>query len=72
MSKIKAFLAKPITWGAYFKLYGLSLAVTAAIVVGELAWLTHGITWGKGSKEEDEEKPAYSWADEDKLQKEES
>lgn len=66
MSKIKAFLAKPFTWGSYLKLCGLCLAVTTAVVVGELAWLTHGITWGKGSKEEEEvEEPAYSWTDED-------
>lgn len=33
MSKIKAFLAKPITWGAYFKLCGLATAVSAVIIV---------------------------------------
>ena len=66
MSKFKAFLAKPITWGTYFKLCGLSLVVTSAVIVGELAWLTHGITWGKGSKEEEEvEEPTFSWTDED-------
>lgn len=66
MSKIKAFLAKPFTWGTYLKLCGLSLVVYAAVIVGELAWLSHGITWGKGPKEEEEvEEPTFSWTDED-------
>lgn len=66
MSKIKAFLAKPITWGSYFKLCGLCITVSAAIIAGELAWLTHGITWGKRPKEEEEvEEPTFSWTDED-------
>lgn len=66
MSKIKAFLAKPFTWGGYLKLCGLSLIVSLVAIAGELAWINHGITWGKGSKEEEEEEePAYSWTDED-------
>ena len=66
MSKIKAFLAKPFTWGGYLKLCAGFSAIGAIISVGYLAWLMHGITWGKGSKEEEEEEePAYSWTDED-------
>lgn len=63
MSKIKAFLSKPFTWGGYLKLLAGAYAISIAIMAGYLAWVTHGITWGKGSKEEEE--PAYSWTDED-------
>lgn len=66
MSKIKSFLSKPFTWGGYFKLVGACWLASIAFMAGWYAWLTHGITWGKGSKEEEEEEePAYSWTDED-------
>ena len=66
MSKIKAFLSKPFTWGGYLKLCAGVCASSIAIMAGCWAWATHGITWGKGSKEEEEEEePAYSWTDED-------
>ena len=65
MSKIKSFLSKPITWGGYLKLCAGCYVAAIAIMAGYLAWLTHGITWGKGSKEEEEEELAYSWTDED-------
>lgn len=66
MSKIKSFLSKPFTWGGYLKLCAGAYAISIAIMAGYLAWATHGITWGKGSKEEEEEEePAYSWTDED-------
>lgn len=66
MSKIKAFLSKPITWGGYLKLCAGAYAISIAIMAGCFAWDTYGITWGKRSKEEEEEEePAYSWTDED-------
>lgn len=66
MSKIKAFLAKPITWGEFLEFCGLGIAASVVASVVELAWLNYGITWGKRSKEEEEEEePAYSWTDED-------
>ena len=66
MSKIKSFLSKPITWGSYLKLCAGCYVATLAIYAGWLAYLSHGITWGKGSKEEEEvEEPTFSWTDED-------
>lgn len=66
MSKIKAFLNKPFTWGSYLKLCAGCYAITVAITAAYLTWFTHGITWGKGSKEEEEvEEPTFSWTDED-------
>ena len=66
MSKIKSFLNKPFTWGGYLKLCAWCYVGSLAILAGWLAYLNHGITWGKGSKEEEEEEePAYSWTDED-------
>lgn len=34
MSKIKDFMSKPITWGAYFKLCGVSLGLYGAAMAG--------------------------------------
>lgn len=34
MSKIKNFMSKPITWGAYFKLCGISLGLSALASAG--------------------------------------
>lgn len=62
MSKIKAFLNKPFTWGTYLKFCAASLAILA----GWWAWLGYGITWGKRPKEEEEvEEPTFSWTDDD-------
>lgn len=66
MSKIKAFLNKPFTWGSYLKLYAGCYVAALAILAGLWAYLSHGITWGKRSKEEEEvEEPTFSWTDED-------
>lgn len=34
MSKLKSFMNKPMTWGGYLKLCGISLIVTYAVLGG--------------------------------------
>lgn len=66
MSKIKAFLNKPFTWGGYLKLCAGCYVASLAIIAGWWAWLGYGISWGKRPKEEEEvEEPTFSWTDED-------
>lgn len=67
MSKIKAFLNKPFTWGTYLKLCaGCYAAALAIIAAGWWTYLRREITWGKRPKEEEEvEEPTFSWTDED-------
>lgn len=66
MSKIKAFLNKPFTWGSCLKLCAGCYVTMLAILAGWWAWLGYGITWGKRPKEEEEvEEPTFSWTDED-------
>lgn len=38
LGKIKNFMSKPITWGAYFKLCGLSLCLSGLSFVGTCAY----------------------------------
>lgn len=41
MNKIKNFMNKPITWGGYFKMYGVCVALSMLTYGGTIAYINY-------------------------------